>query len=156
MMNILVTSKKRLSLTVAAMALISVLSTSAYASTAPADVPTGNTMGTRKKTSKDFPEMTADDCRDLAANRRKYKKSEYMSRKEYCRQMDKGGASKEGTSVPSGGATTAPDAGSDRMDGSAPSGSSGTRGNPPAGGIAPDMGTGGPRTGAGSGSGDGQ
>lgn len=149
-MNTLGISKKRLSLTVAAMALVSVLSTSAYASTAPADMPTGNAMGTRNKASKDFPEMTADDCRDLAANRRKYKKSEYMNRKEYCRRMEKSGAGKEGTSVPSGGATTVPGTG-DTMEGSAPSGSSGTRGNPPAGGIAPDMGTGGPRTGTGQG-----
>ncbi len=50
----------------------------------PTAIPTTPTIDPAMKR---YPEMTEAECKSLASNRKKYKKSDYMSRKEYCRQM---------------------------------------------------------------------
>lgn len=57
---------------------------------APAVSDSDNTVP-KKKNMKEYPEMSDDDCKNLPSHRKSYKKSEYLSRKEYCASKEKMG-----------------------------------------------------------------
>jgi hypothetical protein len=75
--------KTQLLRTAAATALMLSLAAPVYASST-----TTNSMDdTTNKNMKQYLEMSAEDCKNLSANRKKYKKSDYMNRKEYCKSI---------------------------------------------------------------------
>lgn len=64
-------------------ALIASLSVPSYAFSASSD-----TKSSSLNAVKEYPEMTEEDCHNLSSKSKKYKKSEYQSRKEYCDKMN--------------------------------------------------------------------